>query len=166
MPLKSGQEIERTWIVKEMPSFEEVKILSKLSITVTQDYILLDGQGELRTRKIEFIEGKKLKYDMAIKIGNGMIRTEVIKQLDPDEWKSLHKVSKGSLTQTLLPLRGVNSVIHIYKGKLKGLVLVEVEFPNISESKKFIPPYWFGKEVTNDIRFRGKSLAFSEDIPQ
>ena len=166
MPLKSGKEIEKTWVVKEMPSSKEVKILPKLAITVTQDYILLDGQGELRTRKVVYIESKETKYDMAIKIGNGMIRTEVIKKLNSEEWKSLHILAKGGLTQTILPLRGINSVIHIYGGKLKGLRLVEVEFKNISESKKFIPPYWFGKEVTTDIRFRGKSLAFSDSIPQ
>ena len=164
MALQSGQEIERTWIVKEMPPKEELTIEHDRVHSVIQDYILLDGSGELRTRKVLYINTKKIAYDMAIKIGNGMIRTEVLKQLTPDEWKSLHKVAKGSLQQTLIPC--YTSVIHIYKGKLNGLVLVEVEFPNISESKKFIPPYWFGREVTNDIRFRGKSLAFSDGIPQ
>ena len=164
MAFQSGQEIERTWIVKEMPPRNELNIEPGRLHSVVQDYILLDGSGELRTRKVLYIERNKVEYDMAIKIGNGMVRTEVLKQLTKEEWKSLHKVAKASLQQTLVPC--FTFVIHVYKGKLKGLALVEVEFPNISESKRFIPPYWFGKEVTTDIRFRGKSLAFSDSIPQ
>ena len=164
MAFQSGQEIERTWIVKEMPPRNELNIEPGRLHSVVQDYILLDGAGELRTRKVLYIEKNKVEYDMAIKIGNGMVRTEVLKQLSKEEWASLHKVAKASLQQTLVPC--FTFVIHVYKGKLKGLALVEVEFPNISESKRFIPPYWFGKEVTTDVRFRGKSLAFSDSIPQ
>lgn len=164
MAFQSGQEIERTWIVKEMPPRNELNIEPGRLHSVVQDYILLDGAGELRTRKVLYIERNKVEYDMAIKIGNGMVRTEVLKQLTKEEGTSLHKVAKASLQQTLVPC--FTFVIHVYKGKLKGLALVEVEFPNISESKRFIPPYWFGKEVTTDIRFRGKSLAFSDSIPQ
>lgn len=164
MAFQSGQEIERTWIVKEMPERKDLNIEPGRLHSVVQDYILLDGSGELRTRKVLYIDRNKVEYDMAIKIGNGMIRTEVLKQLTQDEWKSLHKVAKASLQQILIPC--YTFVIHVYKGKLKGLALVEVEFPNISESKRFIPPYWFGKEVTTDVRFRGKSLAFSDSIPQ
>ena len=155
MAFQSGQEIERTWIVKEMPPRNELNIEPGRLHSVVQ---------ELRTRKVLYIEKNKVEYDMAIKIGNGMVRTEVLKQLSKEEWASLHKVAKASLQQTLVPC--FTFVIHVYKGKLKGLALVEVEFPNISESKRFIPPYWFGKEVTTDVRFRGKSLAFSDSIPQ
>ena len=163
MAFQSGKEIERTWIVKEMLPKEELNIEPGRLHSVVQDYIMLDGQGELRTRKVTYIVSNKVEYDMAIKIGNGMVRTEVIKQLTSEEWKSLHQVAKASLQQTLIPC--YSFVIHVYKGKLKGLALVEVEFPNIQKSKKFIPPYWFGKEVTTDIRFRGKSLAFTDSVP-
>ena len=163
MAVSSGQEVEKTFIVKEMPQLkkEEIADIAK----VIQDYILKDGSGELRIRKVTN-KREGTKYDMAVKVGNGMIRSEVYKLLTQDEWKQLKLVSKATLIQTLIVPVSNEFVIHIYGGKLKGLVLVEVEFPSVKEANRFIPPYWFGKEVTNDIRFRGKSLAFSEGIPQ
>lgn len=159
MAFQSGKEIERTWIVKEMPPRSELNIEPGRLHSVIQDYILLDGQGELRTRKVNYMERNQILYDMAVKIGNGMVRTEVLKELTKEEWLSLHRVAKASLQQTLIPC--YTFVIHVYKGKLNGLALVEVEFPNIRESNKFIPPKWFGIEVTNDVRYRAKSLAFN-----
>ncbi len=160
MGTKSGKEIEKTWMVPKLPSLKELNILDV--IKVDQNYVLLDGSGELRCRKV--ISKSSTKYDLTVKVGNGMIRTEVVKLLTPEEYKQLKTVAKGSLQQTLLDIG--TAYIHIYGGKLHGLILVEVEFPSVKEANRFIPPYWFGKEVTTDIRFRGKSLAFSDGIPQ
>ena len=98
MAFQSGKEIERTWIVKEMPPKDELNVEPGRLHSVVQDYIMLDGQGELRTRKVTYIETNKVEYDMAIKIGNGMVRTEVIKLLTPT------CSPFGPMTRTLLAL--------------------------------------------------------------
>ena len=153
---ESGQEIERNWLIKEMPDLKEFNI--QKIIKVNQDYVMIDGEGEVRIRKC--LMNNKTFHDMAIKIGNGVIRTEVNKDLNSDEYKQLKSQSKGGITKTLIVIAD-NCCIHIYSGKLKGLNMVEVEFPSMSEAKKFIPPYWFGKEVSNDVRYRAKSLALN-----
>ena len=51
--------------------------------------------------------------------------------------------------------------LDIFKGKLKELHIVEIEFNSIEEANKFIPPQWFGKEVTDDKRYRSKNLAIN-----
>ena len=152
----SGTEIERNWLIKEMPDFKEFNI--QKIIKVAQDYVMIDGEGELRIRKC--LMNGKTSYDMAVKIGNGVVRTEVNKDLNPDEYKQLKIHSKGGITKTLVVIADT-CCIHIYTGKLKGLNMVEVEFPSMSEAKKFIPPHWFGKEVSKDVRYRAKSLALN-----
>lgn len=49
----------------------------------------------------------------------------------------------------LYPLnKKYTSEIDIYLGKLKGYARVEVEFKNTKDQKNFIPPDWFGPEIT------------------
>jgi CYTH domain-containing protein len=45
---------------------------------------------------------------------------------------------------------GLIAEIDIFKGKLKGLVFVEVEFPDKKLMDSFIPPDWFGKNITQE----------------
>jgi hypothetical protein len=49
--------------------------------------------------------------------------------------------------------------LDIYKSKLEGLVTAEVEFKSKEEEKSFIPPAWFGADVTLDKRFKNQYLA-------
>ena len=46
-----------------------------------------------------------------------------------------------------------------YQGELDGLWTVEVEFGSLEASRAFSPPDWFGREVTDDQRYRNAALA-------
>ncbi len=35
-----------------------------------------------------------------------------------------------------------------YEGRLAGLAVVEVEFPDREAAERFVPPAWFGDELT------------------
>ncbi len=37
--------------------------------------------------------------------------------------------------------------------KLKELVVAEIEFETMAESTRFVPPSWFGKNLTNNARY-------------
>src|SRR5439155_12877177 len=39
--------------------------------------------------------------------------------------------------------------IDVYRGKHSGLVVAEVEFPDLATCREFKPPRWFGREVTS-----------------
>jgi CYTH domain-containing protein len=41
----------------------------------------------------------------------------------------------------------------IYKYKLNGLYIVEVEFDNLSDCNEFIPESWYDYEVTDNTEF-------------
>ena len=49
--------------------------------------------------------------------------------------------------------------LDIFKGDLDSLKLVEVEFCSVEEANNFIPPEWFGKDVTTDGRYHNSYIS-------
>jgi CYTH domain-containing protein len=47
----------------------------------------------------------------------------------------------------------------VHTGHLAGFNYVEVEFSDVEAAKAFVPPVWFGREVTEDARFSYGTLA-------
>ena len=160
MAFQSGQEIERVWVIDRFANLKQFK--SESVHKLVHKYVRIDSDGGCSIRQIQ-INGAGIIYKMAVKSGNGMVRTEIEKKLTPEEYNSLKKVSKASLSKTVVYIGFAG--ISIYSGNAKGLITVEVEFPDIRSAKQFIPPKWFGKEVTDDVRYRAKSIAFN-GIPQ
>lgn len=51
--------------------------------------------------------------------------------------------------------------IDFYRGRLKGLVIGEVEFACEKEAGEYLPPFFFGKEITTDKRYLNQNLALN-----
>ena len=49
--------------------------------------------------------------------------------------------------------------LDIFDGALNGVLLVEVEFPDESAARSFIPPKWFGEDVTLDPRYHNSNMS-------
>lgn len=58
-----------------------------------------------------------------------------------------------------LPLGAHMAELDVFYGSLGGLIMAEVEFDSIEECDAFVPPKWFGREVTDDKRYTNHSLA-------
>lgn len=56
----------------------------------------------------------------------------------------------------LIPLPGTSCTaeLDIFSGHYKGLMLVEVEFETEEQANAFVPPEWFGKDVTFSGEYR------------
>lgn len=51
----------------------------------------------------------------------------------------------------IIPLEdGLKAEVDIFEKKLKGLIIVEVEFESIEQAKKFKMPSWFNNEVDHN----------------
>lgn len=50
-------------------------------------------------------------------------------------------------------------IVDEFSGALAGLFLCEVEFSDEAQAGAFVPPQWFGADVTEDGRYKNKSLA-------
>ena len=59
---------------------------------------------------------------------------------------------------------GLNIEVDVYAGALTGLSVAEVEFRTEAAADAFQPPAWFGREVTDDARFKNQRLA-SDGVP-
>ena len=49
--------------------------------------------------------------------------------------------------------------INFFQDELYGYIQIEVEFDTLEEANAFIPPVWFGKEVTGDKAKENYGLA-------
>lgn len=56
---------------------------------------------------------------------------------------------------------GLVAEVDVFSGRWDGLVMVEVEFGDRSQVTSFVPPDWFGPEVTSDRRFTNAGLAMA-----
>ena len=54
---------------------------------------------------------------------------------------------------------GLVAELDIFHGLHEGLTLVEVEFPNTEAADSFVPPAWFGEDVSSDPCYRNSFLA-------
>ena len=58
-----------------------------------------------------------------------------------------------------VPFKKLTIEIDIYHGSNEGLMVAEVEFPNVETYHSFSPPAWLGDEVTGASRYSNVRLA-------
>lgn len=149
-----GIEIERKFLVDHLPpEFDD-----RIGATIRQGYIIVTGDGtELRVRQ------KQNRFFQTIKIGSGLSRTQIEIELTRDQFAYLWPFTDGrrlSKSRTAVPVHGQRAEVDRFDGSLAGLLLVEVEFESVDAARRFVPPQWFGSEVTEDARYSNKNLAF------
>ena len=103
---------------------------------------------------------------LTVKSGAGMIRDEREIMITAADFETLwpateaRRIEKRRHRGTLPGGRVFE--LDIFAGRLAPLVLVEVEFPSEAAARAFVPPDWFGADVTGDARYKNKALPLSE----
>ena len=145
-------EIERKFLVKEIPAG-----LGKYpSNDISQGYLAVTDDAEIRIRK------KGNKYFETVKSGEGLSRKEAEVEIGREAFHSLWPLTEGmrvEKTRYEILYEGHLIELDVYSGVLEGLVVAEAEFGSEEEGARFVPPNWFGSEVTDDKRYANKSLA-------
>lgn len=148
-----GNEIERKYKIDEIPKdiiFFDKKIIRQGYVVIARD------KSELRIRQI----GKN--YYLTYKSGTGLKREELEVLISAAFFRSLWPSTIGKRIEkerAKVKWGKLTIEIDFFKNQNSKLIIAEVEFSSIAESKKFNPPEWFGKEVTNDYRYRNQKLA-------
>lgn len=147
------QEIERKFLVQRPPNDVWDCPYSK----VTQGYIMIaDKGGEVRLRQ------KDDKYYLTVKTGKGMVRSEYETEINKTQFEAVWPATKGRRIEKVryrIAYQGKIIELDRYAGELTGLMTAEVEFKSEEDSQRFVPPEWFGEDVTNDSRYKNQSLA-------
>lgn len=99
------------------------------------------------------------QYFRTVKSGGNEIRDEFEIEITRDQFEGFWPATAGKrLTKTRYRIPP-DVELDIYHGNLQGLQIVEVEFESVEAKNKFAPLSWFGKEVTDDERYKNKNLA-------
>jgi adenylate cyclase len=146
-------EIERKFLAEILPP----ELDSVDGILTRQGYVeIADNDFELRLRQ------KDDFFYQTIKQGSGLVRQEHEIELTRDQFESLWSLTENRRIHKIryeFPAGDIICEIDIFGEALKGLQLVEVEFDTREQSSAFIPPDWFGKEVTDDRHYKNRQLA-------
>jgi len=144
-------EIEKKFLVATLPN--DLSTYPKAEIT--QAYISTDPVVRLRKSNDN--------YFLTIKTSGHLKREEINLPLTPEQFQGLwSKVEPIVISKTryFLPLENdLTAELDIYHEELDGLFTVEVEFDSVKDAEKFIPPAWFGKDVTRENRYKNNNLS-------
>ena len=157
-------EIERKFLVSSLPC----SLSSADHAGVTQTYLTEAGEEtERRIRRVTR-RGGEVCF-LTEKRGDGMMREENEKRISRAEFDELFRsaVSRAIVKKRyFIPLGGdLRAELDVYEGFLSGLMTVEVEFATQNEAIAFTAPDWFGAEITDDRRYKNRSLA-EKGLPQ
>lgn len=61
----------------------------------------------------------------------------------------------------LLRYSGLSIELDFFKGEFEGLILAEVEFPDEETANHFLPPAWFGEDVTYSSKYHNSTLSLT-----
>jgi CYTH domain-containing protein len=148
-------EIERKYLLDALPDADALGAGTR----IRQGYLAQDGDVEVRVRITP------ARSSLTVKSGRGQRRTEVDVALSPAEAETLWALTaprRIDKTRYVIPLPASGphqAEVDVYAGALAGLRVVEVEFPSAAAAAAFVPPAWFGREVTDDGRWSNASLA-------
>lgn len=156
-------ERERRFLVHDISSELGFDAVTNYEGFIVQGYLIVDGDKVLRVRKIRHNNGHA-EYCLTIKIGHGTWRLEVEPAISADHFEELwsQTVDRRTLKHRFSIPWGQSDLIVVldkYEGHLSGHQKIEVEFSSDEEMTNFVPPEWFGQEVTDDERYTDASLA-------
>lgn len=146
-------EIERKFLVKTLPSD-----LSACKVRLIE-------QGYLCTDPVVRVRRDNDDYFLTYKGSGMMARKEYNLPLAEDGYLHLIAKADGNIIKKrryLVPVGQYMAELDVFEGKFEGLVIVEVEFESIEAAESFVPPEWFGEDVTYDRHYHNSYLSLME----
>lgn len=163
---ESGKVIlgERNSPVQDKSYFICVRDLENPFIEIPKEtYLELGGDKTVLANEEARIRKKGDTHTFTIKSKGTFLREEREVSICSEMYDCILPATKGRTVEKKryeIPLEsGHVAELDVYCGKHEGLKIVEVEFETLDECRSFVPPAWFGEEITEDFRFKNKNLA-------
>ncbi len=145
-----GKEIERKFLVKELPSNIDEYPYHELE------------QGYLNTAPVVRVRKEDDSYYLTYK-GKGLLeREEYNLSLTKEAYDHMIQKADGNIISKrryLIPFNGYTVELDVFNKPFQPLIIAEVEFPSIDEALSFQPPEWFGDDVTKDHTYSNSYLS-------
>ncbi len=146
-------EIERKYLIEK----------NKIPFDYTQYPCRHIEQGYLCTEPVVRIRQDNDEYVLTYKSKGLMVREEYNLPLTESSYAHLKEKVDGRLIvkdRYVIPLENDLFIeLDIFSGDLNDLSLAEVEFPDIASAENFIPPEWFGEDVSNVPTYHNSNLS-------
>lgn len=145
-------EIERKFLVSVLPEDYD----HHSSHQIEQAYLSTDPVVRIRKEDDQ--------YYLTYKSRGLLAREEYNLPLNQASYEHLLTKADGIVLtkqRFLIPLPGTSytAELDIFSGHYKGLMLVEVEFETEEQANAFVPPEWFGEDVTFSGEYQNSRLA-------
>lgn len=120
-------------------------------------------QGYLCTAPVVRIRQQDDEYYLTYKSKGMMAREEYNLPLTKEAYEHLKPKADGlviSKTRYLIPEKnGLTIELDVFHDTYEGLFLAEVEFPDEETAVAYIPPAWFGEDVTHSDKYHNSVLS-------
>jgi adenylate cyclase len=151
-----ADEVERKYLV-DAPALTVGNIDRGTGVAIRQGYLAEEGDVSTRLRITP------AAAVLSVKAGRGLRRTEVEMTIADADAADLWPHTEGrriSKTRYRIALAdGHIAELDEYADDLAGVHTVEVEFDSEASAAAFVPPPWFGREVTGDQRWTNAAMA-------
>ncbi len=143
-------EIERKFLLKYRPQGLDACPRQRLE------------QAYLSTEPVVRVRRAGEEYWLTVK-GQGLLsREEFELPLSPAAYAHLKAKADGAVIEKdrwRVPLGERTAEVDLFAGAFAPLAYVEVEFPAEAAAAAFVPPDWFGREVTYDKDYTNAALS-------
>lgn len=120
-------------------------------------------QGYLCTEPVVRIRRDGEDYYLTYKSKGLMVREEYNLPLTRDAYEHLKPKADGRIItkeRFLIPLDDTLTIeLDRFEGDLAPLLLAEVEFQDKDSANAFVPPDWFGEDVTFSSKYHNSTLS-------
>lgn len=145
-------EIERKFLVKKLPSDLEQYPFHRLE------------QGYLNTDPVVRVRREDDDYYLTYKGKGFLAREEYNLPLNAEAYAHLIRKADGNIIRKkryLIPVEGTELTIELdlFDAPFASLVIAEVEFESIEQAQAFVPPEWFGEDVTENREYSNSYLS-------
>ncbi len=151
-------EIERKFLVKEFPS----QYLQYIPKAIEQGYMAIEDEGNtVRLRR------KGGAYFLTVKSLGTLVREERETNITKAQFDILWGSTEGRRIvkeRYEIPHGEFLIELDVFKGKLEGLMMAEVEFESVEEAMAFQKLEWMGRELTENTHFTNSQLQQCTDF--
>lgn len=144
-------EIERKYLIDKIPFSLEGFCCRRIE------------QGYLCTEPVVRIRRDDDTYYLTYKSKGLMVREEYNLPLTREAYEHLKTKADGRIISKLrymIPLAGsLTAELDLFQDDLAPLMLAEVEFDTVEEAEHFLPPEWFGEDVTSSSKYHNSTLS-------
>lgn len=144
-------EIERKFLIKKLPD----NLTSYKARKIEQAYLCTNPVVRVRRDNDD--------YYLTYKSKGMIVREEYNLPLTKEAYGHLLAKADGNIitkTRYEIPEKDNLTIeLDVFEGKFDGLLLAEVEFASEEEALCYIPPEWFGEDVSNSTKYHNSTLS-------